>query len=52
MILSPQISFTVETDKGFVFSVVDDTFVCQKKNHFQVSYTVFHMWIQSILYIL
>jgi hypothetical protein len=40
---SPPISFTVETDKGFVFSVVDDTFVCQKKNHFQVTVTtVFH----------
>ena len=33
---SPQISFIVETDKGFNFSVVDDAFVCQKKNHFQV----------------
>ena len=33
----PQIGFTVETDKGFIFSVGDDAFVCQKKNHFQVS---------------
>ena len=24
-------------DKGFNFSTVDDAFVCQKKNHFQVS---------------
>ena len=26
----------VEADKGFNFSHVDDSFVCQKKNHFQV----------------
>ena len=29
--------FNVETDKGFNFSSFDDSFVCQKKNHFQVS---------------
>lgn len=33
---SPQIGFQVETDKGFNLSTVDDAFVCQKKNHFQV----------------
>ena len=34
---SPEIDFHVETDKGFNFSIVDDAFVCQKKNHFQVT---------------
>ncbi|XP_033123849.1 myelin regulatory factor-like isoform X2 [Anneissia japonica] len=29
--------FRVEADKGFNFSVPDDSFVCQKKNHFQVT---------------
>ncbi|XP_077565724.1 myelin regulatory factor-like protein [Stigmatopora nigra] len=28
---------TVETDKGFNFSPADEAFVCQKKNHFQVT---------------
>ena len=32
----PPIGFIVETDKGFNYSIVDDAFVCQKKNHFQV----------------
>ena len=42
-VYSPKIGFQVETDKGFNFSVVDDSFVCQKKNHFQVTTTVlFH----------
>ncbi|XP_061662410.1 myelin regulatory factor-like protein isoform X2 [Syngnathoides biaculeatus] len=27
----------VDTDKGFTFSPADDAFVCQKKNHFQVT---------------
>lgn len=31
------IDFKVEADKGFFFSKFDDAFVCQKKNHFQVS---------------
>ena len=40
---SPKTGFQVETDKGFNFSLVDDSFVCQKKNHFQVTVTVvFH----------
>ena len=30
----------VEADKGFNFSHVDDSFVCQKKNHFQVRQSV------------
>uniref|UniRef100_A0A8C5N565 Myelin regulatory factor like n=1 Tax=Gouania willdenowi TaxID=441366 RepID=A0A8C5N565_GOUWI len=30
-------AFHVETDKGFSFSAADDAFVCQKKNHFQVT---------------
>lgn len=25
------------TDKGFNFSTTDDAFVCQKKNHFQIT---------------
>lgn len=29
--------YRVDADKGFNFSNVDDAFVCQKKNHFQVS---------------
>ena len=28
----------MEADKGFNYSVVDDAFVCQKKNHFQVEF--------------
>lgn len=28
--------YRVDADKGFNFSNVDDAFVCQKKNHFQV----------------
>ncbi|XP_076821007.1 uncharacterized protein LOC143466247 isoform X4 [Clavelina lepadiformis] len=31
------ISYRVDADKGFNFAVADDTFVCQKKNHFQVT---------------
>lgn len=30
-------SYRVDSDKGFNFSVPDDAFVCQKKNHFQVT---------------
>lgn len=33
----PTPSFRVEADKGFNFAVADDAFVCQKKNHFQVT---------------
>ncbi|XP_041472387.1 myelin regulatory factor-like isoform X1 [Lytechinus variegatus] len=33
----PIINYKVEADKGFNFSVSDDSFVCQKKNHFQVT---------------
>ena len=36
-----QIGFQVEADKGFNFSTVDDSFVCQKKNHFQVRQSSF-----------
>ena len=40
---SPQIDFQVETDKGFKFSELDDSFICQKKNHFQITVTtLFH----------
>ncbi|CAH1787339.1 unnamed protein product [Owenia fusiformis] len=33
----PTPSYRVDADKGFNFSVSDDSFVCQKKNHFQVT---------------
>lgn len=29
--------FIVEADKGFFYSDFDDSFVCQKKNHFQIT---------------
>lgn len=29
--------FRVDADKGFNFSNSDDSFVCQKKNHFQIT---------------
>lgn len=38
-----QVDFQVEANKGFVFSVRDNSYVCQKKNHFQISvHLVFH----------
>ncbi|CAG2161644.1 unnamed protein product [Oppiella nova] len=33
----PQPNYRVDADKGFNFSNADDAFVCQKKNHFQVT---------------
>ncbi|XP_061139853.1 myelin regulatory factor [Syngnathus typhle] len=33
----PMPSYRVDADKGFNFSLSDDAFVCQKKNHFQVT---------------
>lgn len=30
-------TYRVDADKGFNFSLADDAFVCQKKNHFQVT---------------
>lgn len=33
----PISQFEVKADKGFEFKVIDNAFVCQKKNHFQVS---------------
>lgn len=33
----PTPSYRVDSDKGFNFSTPDDAFVCQKKNHFQVT---------------
>ncbi|XP_006886172.1 PREDICTED: myelin regulatory factor-like protein, partial [Elephantulus edwardii] len=33
----PEVGYRVITDKGFNFSPVDEAFVCQKKNHFQIS---------------
>ena len=29
--------FSVEADKGFNYLSYDDSFVCQKKNHFQIT---------------
>lgn len=34
---SHQLSYRVDADKGFNFSNADEAFVCQKKNHFQVT---------------
>ena len=36
-VYSPVIGYRVDADKGFNFSPQDDSFVCQKKNHFQVT---------------
>ncbi|XP_069831245.1 myelin regulatory factor-like protein isoform X2 [Dendropsophus ebraccatus] len=33
----PAVGYQVITDKGFNLSTVDDAYVCQKKNHFQVT---------------
>uniref|UniRef100_A0A4W5K7L2 Myelin regulatory factor n=1 Tax=Hucho hucho TaxID=62062 RepID=A0A4W5K7L2_9TELE len=33
----PMPTYRVDADKGFNFSLADDSFVCQKKNHFQVT---------------
>ncbi|OXB59812.1 hypothetical protein ASZ78_007295 [Callipepla squamata] len=33
----PAIGYHIVTDKGFNFSATDDAFVCQKKNHFQIT---------------
>ncbi|XP_069716054.1 myelin regulatory factor-like protein [Phaenicophaeus curvirostris] len=33
----PPIGYHIVTDKGFNFSTTDDAFVCQKKNHFQIT---------------
>lgn len=34
---SPPPVYHVDTDKGFNYSTADEAFVCQKKNHFQVT---------------
>ncbi|XP_058682702.1 myelin regulatory factor-like protein [Poecile atricapillus] len=33
----PTVGYHIVTDKGFNFSTADDAFVCQKKNHFQIT---------------
>uniref|UniRef100_A0AAZ3PLZ8 Myelin regulatory factor-like protein n=1 Tax=Oncorhynchus tshawytscha TaxID=74940 RepID=A0AAZ3PLZ8_ONCTS len=33
----PSPAYHVDTDKGFNYSTADESFVCQKKNHFQVT---------------
>ena len=38
MYFRPIPHYRVDADKGFNFSNADDAFVCQKKNHFQVSF--------------
>lgn len=40
----PPPSYRVDADKGFNFSLPDEAFVCQKKNHFQVTV---HIGIQG-----
>lgn len=37
VISSPVPHYRVDADKGFNFSNADDAFVCQKKNHFQIT---------------
>lgn len=37
VVIRPALGYQVDADKGFNFSTVDDSFVCQKKNHFQVT---------------
>ncbi|XP_043823624.1 myelin regulatory factor-like protein [Dromiciops gliroides] len=39
----PDVGYSVVTDKGFNFSVADEAFVCQKKNHFQIT-THIQVW--------
>ncbi|XP_060100392.1 myelin regulatory factor-like protein [Heteronotia binoei] len=33
----PDVGYHIVANKGFNFSAADDTFVCQKKNHFQIT---------------
>ncbi|XP_067420132.1 myelin regulatory factor-like protein [Emydura macquarii macquarii] len=33
----PDVGYHIVTDKGFNLSTTDDAFVCQKKNHFQIT---------------
>ncbi|XP_061438724.1 myelin regulatory factor-like protein [Rhineura floridana] len=33
----PDVGYYIVTNKGFNFSTADDAFVCQKKNHFQIT---------------
>ncbi|XP_066490624.1 myelin regulatory factor-like protein [Tiliqua scincoides] len=33
----PDVGYHIVTNKGFNFSAADDAFVCQKKNHFQIT---------------
>lgn len=37
MLSRPTPHYRVDADKGFNFSNSDDAFVCQKKNHFQIT---------------
>ena len=39
----PSVSFRVEANKGFTYSPLDEAFVCQKKNHFQVQ-SYYHVY--------
>ena len=37
VVASGPVVYVVEADKGFNYLSYDDSFVCQKKNHFQVT---------------
>ena len=37
---SGNFQFNVRVDKGFTYSAIDDSFVCQRKNHFQMTVTM------------
>jgi|SRR6218665_459406 len=36
-LLRPGLNYRVDADKGFNYAPPDDAFVCQKKNHFQIT---------------
>mmetsp|Transcript_23760 Transcript_23760/g.62103 ORF Transcript_23760/g.62103 Transcript_23760/m.62103 type:complete len:723 (-) Transcript_23760:134-2302(-) len=42
--------FLVEADKGFNFSPIDNAFVCQKKNHFQLSAMLLFTSVPRMVY--
>lgn len=44
--VSAPVTLRVEADKGFNFSTTDEAFVCQKKNHFQLSVQL--QWSDSL----
>jgi len=40
LVVRGPLRYVVEADKGFNYLSYDDSFVCQKKNHFQITATV------------